>query len=113
MPNRETWNAIMQKAGKEFRATMRLQVAYEVLRQAYLKAGGTPDGAVVTPEAQKIATEMQANEAKLVDLWKPHQKMVGACPKCKGVRVPGSKSEGYGFGCVSCHDFQIFGSPAA
>jgi len=64
-------------------------------------------------KAAKIAKEMQALEAKVAAIWEPHQKLIGACPKCKGVRVPGTMPNGYGFGCVTCHDFEIFVSSAA
>lgn len=102
------WDAIVRKLGKEFRATNETQSAYEVLRSKFLEAGGTASLSLRSAKAVKVSMEMQAIEAKLTTLWQPHQKLIGACPKCKGVRIPGTTPKGYGFGCVTCHDFEIF-----
>lgn len=107
------WNIIMSKLKKECRASYKIQVAYETLRSAFLKAGGTASGTMPSVKVLRIAKKMQDLEAKVAAIWKPHQKLVGACQKCKGVRVPGMMPNGYGFGCVTCHDFEIFVSSAA
>jgi len=109
----EKWNAIACLLSKEYRSSHALEVAYEALRISYLKVGGTANGDIPSTKALEIAKEMQDLEAKIAAVWKPHQKLIGACPKCKDVRIPGTMPEGYGFGCVTCHDFEIFVSHAA
>lgn len=103
----EKYDKIMRTLGKDWQATFDLQTDYEGLRPGLEKHGG-PAAIATSPEAAEIAKKMQGIEALILKLWKPHQDLVGICPACTGVRVPGAMPQGYGFGCMTCHDFEVY-----
>lgn len=99
---RAKWLEIADKLNKEMYETLQLGWDYEDLR-AKLVVKGDDYG---PPEVVK---QMRDIEAKKEEIWRSHRELVGACPKCKGTREPGSMPEGFGFGCMMCHDFEVFG----
>jgi hypothetical protein len=87
--------------------TFKLQMKYERLKPVFEKAGGTKALASGSGKARKIAKKMQAIEAEVRELWRPWQEVVGPCRECGGVREPGTMPEGVGFGCSTCHAFEV------
>lgn len=89
---------------KTMATTYKFQKKYEALRLTFVKAGGDMKA---SKKAYRIAIQMHGVENELDSLWAPYRDIVGACPKCKGTRVPGLMPEGKGFGCQACHDFEV------
>jgi hypothetical protein len=61
--------------------------------------------------ASKYMGDLEHVEAIWVELkgtWAPFQEYIGACPRCKGTRVPSQipSSHAAGFGCPDCGDFE-------
>lgn len=109
LSKRARWNEITEKLGNQFRETVALHNDYEVLREKFYGAGG--EKAMATSSvASEIASQMKSIEQKFAVIWGPHQETVGLCPSCGGVRMPGTMPDGFGFGCLKCQDFEIFGT---
>ncbi len=56
-----------------------------------------------------VVKQMRFIEEQKERLWRPHRALVGPCVKCDGTREPGRMLGGFGFGCIRCHDFEIWG----
>ncbi len=84
--------------------TRKLGEQYEKMRIRFLKAGGDVEASA---EAKAVATQMQDIEAQFYDIWHPHRELVGACPKCRGVRMPIERADQPGFGCLNCKNFEL------
>jgi hypothetical protein len=64
--------------------------------------------------ASKLMGDFEHVEAIWVELkgtWEPFREYIGACPKCKGTRVPSqipsATERTIGFGCPDCGDFEV------
>ena len=104
----EKWYQIIAENEKDCHSTVKLLERYSDLRAAFIKAGGTLTGIMPTIDASDIALEMQALEREMLTLWEPHRELVGPCGTCDATRIPSSFPEGVGFGCLRCHDIEIF-----
>lgn len=106
---RHLWDELTRRFDNEFRKTVALHNEYEVLREKLTHAGG--ERAIETSSiASEVASQMKSIEETFAVIWGPHQEAVGACPACGGVRMPATATEGFGFGCLKCQDFEIFGT---
>jgi hypothetical protein len=106
---KDRWDELTRKFDNEFRETVALHNEYEVLREKLTNAGG--EQAIETSSvASDVASQMKSIEETFAVIWGPHQEVVGACPACGGVRMPATATEGFGFGCLKCLNFEVFGT---
>lgn len=106
---RHLWDEITKKLDSAFRETVSLHNEYEILRQKLSQVGGLK-AIEKSSVAAEVASKMKLMEEEFHVIWEPHQDTVGACPSCGGVRMPGTMPDGFGFGCLKCQDFEIFGT---
>lgn len=98
------WLQIAKDLGREkMLQSNELGSKYEALRNKLVLK---PDGSYGPPE---VVEEMKAIESKKEAIWRPHRTLVGPCLECNGTREPGTMDKGYGFGCIRCHDFELYG----
>ncbi len=100
---RDKWIKLCGLLQEDMRETLRLGYKYESLGVKLVQDEEGKYG------PSSVVRQMRLIEAQKERLWRPHRALVGPCVKCDGTREPGKMSGGFGFGCMRCHNFEIWG----